>query len=83
MVAAGRERYSVPFFFEPNFDTRVECLPCCCSEDRPAAYPPTTAGEHLLSKYAATHAGYDVNKKGNTGVAVAAATAGAAAGHGT
>ena len=23
----GRERYSIPFFFEPNFDARVEALP--------------------------------------------------------
>lgn len=48
----------MPFFFEPRFDARVECLPCCCSPERPAAYPPTTAGEHLLAKYAQTHAGY-------------------------
>lgn len=41
----------------------VQVLPCCVSKDRPAAYPPTTAGEHLLSKYAATHAGYDVSHK--------------------
>eukprot|EP00882_Tetradesmus_deserticola_P026949 GHRQ01029774.1.p1 GENE.GHRQ01029774.1~~GHRQ01029774.1.p1 ORF type:complete len:192 (+),score=75.26 GHRQ01029774.1:466-1041(+) len=61
----GQERYSIPFFFEPNFTTRVECLPCCVTEERPPAYPPTTAGEHLLAKYAQTHAGYDVNKKGN------------------
>lgn len=60
---SGRERYSVAFFFEPNFTTRVECLPCCVTEERPAAYPPTTAGEHLLAKYAQTHAGYDVNQK--------------------
>jgi isopenicillin N synthase-like dioxygenase len=60
---AGKERYSCAFFFEPNFNTRVECLPCCVNEDRPAAYPPTTAGEHLLGKYAQTHAGYDVTRK--------------------
>ena len=29
------DRYSIPFFFEPNFDTRVECLPSCCSPDNP------------------------------------------------
>lgn len=60
---AGKERYSCAFFFEPNFNTRVECLPCCVSAERPAGYPPTTAGEHLLAKYAQTHAGYDVTRK--------------------
>lgn len=59
----GKERFSCAFFFEPNFSTRVECLPCCVTEDRSAAYPPTTAGEHLLAIYAQTHAGYDVNHK--------------------
>jgi isopenicillin N synthase-like dioxygenase len=56
---SGRERYSVPFFFEPAFDTVVECLPGCCSLENPAKYPPTTSGEHLLSKYRATHADFE------------------------
>ncbi len=51
-------RYSIAFFFEPNFDTLVEALPCCCGPHRPPRYPPTTAGQHLLDKYAQTHAGY-------------------------
>lgn len=59
---SGRERYSIAFFFEPGFNTVVECLPCCCV-DKPAQYPPTTAGEHLLAKYAQTHAGYDAGAK--------------------
>jgi isopenicillin N synthase-like dioxygenase len=54
----GEERYSIPFFFEPNFDTVVECLPSFCVA-RPAKYLPTTSGAHLLSKYAATHALFD------------------------
>ncbi|EFJ48980.1 hypothetical protein VOLCADRAFT_59825, partial [Volvox carteri f. nagariensis] len=54
----GRERYSIAFFFEPNFDAQVVALPCCCGPDNPPRYPPTTAGQHLLDKYAATHAGY-------------------------
>ena len=52
----GKERYSIPFFFEPNFDTRVECLPSFVTLERPAKYAPTTSGEYLLSKYANTHA---------------------------
>jgi len=54
----GRERYSIPFFFEPSFDTVVECLPSCCNATNPAKWPPITSGEHLLSKYAQTHADF-------------------------
>ena len=55
------ERYSVPFFYEPNFDTKVECLPVCCSDENPARYPPTTSGQHLLDKYKQTHADFKPN----------------------
>mmetsp|Transcript_3899 Transcript_3899/g.6004 ORF Transcript_3899/g.6004 Transcript_3899/m.6004 type:complete len:318 (-) Transcript_3899:26-979(-) len=54
----AKERYSVPFFFEPNFDALVECLESCCDEDNPAKYPPITAGQHLLNMYASTHADF-------------------------
>lgn len=53
----GKERYSTAFFYDPNFTARVECLPQCC-RDEPAKFPPTTSGQHVLDKYAATHAGY-------------------------
>lgn len=43
---------------------RVECLPTCCSAENPARFPPTTSGEYLLGRYAATHAGYDASAKG-------------------
>ena len=43
----GRERFSIPFFFEPNFDTVVEVLPQCVSAARPARYACTlTSGDH-------------------------------------
>ncbi|KAL7481714.1 hypothetical protein ACHAW6_007387, partial [Cyclotella cf. meneghiniana] len=48
--ASGKERYSVPFFFEPDFDAAVECLEMCRGKDGPK-YPPITAGSHLLSMY--------------------------------
>ena len=54
----AKERYSVPFFFEPNFDALVECLESCCDDDNPAKYPPITAGQHLLNMYASTHADF-------------------------
>jgi len=58
VTRGGQERYSVACFYEPNFTARVECLPCCCGPDAPPRYPPTTAGQHILDKYASTHAGY-------------------------
>jgi isopenicillin N synthase-like dioxygenase len=60
LTAGDAERYSIPFFYEPNFDTRVECLAQCCSTDNtnPAKYPPTTSGQHLLDKYKQTHADF-------------------------
>lgn len=45
---SAADRYSVAFFFDPHYYTRVDCLATCCSDDRPARYPPVTAGEHIL-----------------------------------
>ena len=59
VVTGGeRERCSCAFFWEPNFETAVAPLPQCVSEERPAKYPPTTYGEYILQKYAATHSGF-------------------------
>ena len=52
------ERYSLPCFFDPHFDTEVRVLDICCSEDNPPKYPPTTTGLHLLDKYKQTHADF-------------------------
>ncbi|CAM9287485.1 unnamed protein product [Ectocarpus sp. 6 AP-2014] len=59
----GRERYSIPFFFELNFDTEVVCLPQCCSEENPAKYPTVTAGSYILNKYSQTHQDFDGNQQ--------------------
>jgi len=49
--ASGRERYSLPFFFDPNFDTRVEVLPSCLAPGETPRFAPVLAGEYLLSRY--------------------------------
>ena len=64
VIKGETERYSIPFFFEPNFDTVVECLPSFVTEEKPAKYLPTTSGEHLLSKYAQTHQMYKADNEG-------------------
>jgi len=53
---SGRERYSVPFFFDPDFDTPVECLETCLRVGEAPKYAPTTAGQHLLDMINASFA---------------------------
>jgi isopenicillin N synthase-like dioxygenase len=45
---SGQLRYAVPFFFDPNHDTVIECLPTCQSAERPAKYPPIKFGDYAL-----------------------------------
>jgi len=51
----GKVRFSIPFFFEPNFDTLVECLPCVLKEGEAPLFPPITSGQYLMDKYRETH----------------------------
>lgn len=46
-------RHSIPFFVNCNFDTTVECIKGCGSED--PKYPPTTAGLYILEKLGLMH----------------------------
>lgn len=45
---SGTVRYAIPFFFDPDHDTVIECLPSCQSADRPAKYPPIKFGDYAL-----------------------------------
>jgi isopenicillin N synthase-like dioxygenase len=47
----GRSRYSVPFFFNPNFNARVECVPTCTTAENPPKYEPCTVSEHIAEMY--------------------------------
>jgi isopenicillin N synthase-like dioxygenase len=59
LTSGDTERYSIPFFFEPAFDTVIECLPCCTSlPDHPPQYPAVTSGQYLLNKYRQTHSDF-------------------------
>jgi len=52
--SSGKDRYSLPFFFDPDFNADLTCLETCWGPDRPARYPPTTGGQHLLDMINAT-----------------------------
>ena len=49
------DRYSIPFFVEPGFHARVECLPTCQDASNPPRHEPLTAGPYLLSRFDGTH----------------------------
>nr|MBF0682350.1 2OG-Fe(II) oxygenase [Pseudomonas sp.] len=52
----GVDRYSMPFFAEPNPDTLISCLPGCRDDDNPPRYPDTTCSAYMLSRFAETYA---------------------------
>ena len=52
----GVDRYSMPFFAEPNPDTLISCLPGCQGEGNPPKYPDTTCSTYMLSRFAETYA---------------------------
>ncbi len=54
--ASGRSRYSVPYFSNPDFNARVECLPTCTDAAHPPRYAPCTAGQHLKESFELSYA---------------------------
>jgi isopenicillin N synthase-like dioxygenase len=61
---AGRERFSIAFFLDPNPDAIVACLPSCITPHRPARYPPIRGDDHLQSKLDPTYAASGLAAKG-------------------
>lgn len=61
---SGRERYSCPFFFDPNVATTIAPLASCVSLDRPARFEPLVFGDFLRAELGA---GYDQHKTPQTG----------------
>jgi len=52
---AGRERYSIAFFLDPNPGADVACLPSCATIERPARYEPIRGDAFLLSRLSPTY----------------------------
>ncbi|HEY0297022.1 MAG TPA: 2-oxoglutarate and iron-dependent oxygenase domain-containing protein [Bordetella sp.] len=53
---SGRERYSIPVFYDPDYETEVECLPNCATAESPPKYPRIVAGDYITDKYDTSYA---------------------------
>ena len=47
----GKERYSIPMFYNLDYHAPVECLPSCCDADNPPRHDPISSGDYLLSRF--------------------------------
>jgi isopenicillin N synthase-like dioxygenase len=51
---SGRDRYSVPFFSNPDPTALITCLPTCLDGNEAPAWPPITVAEHFKERYRST-----------------------------
>ncbi|CAH2035377.1 unnamed protein product [Thlaspi arvense] len=65
VLGNGQERYSIPFFVEPNHDCLVECLPTCKSESNVPKYPAIKCSTYLTQRYNETHAELSIYRQQN------------------
>ncbi len=52
---SGTDRYSIAFFYSPNVDTVIECLPSCVGPDNPPRYEPARYGDLVRQFYSANY----------------------------
>ena len=48
--SSGADRFSIPFFVNPDPHTVVSTIPSCVTAERPQRYEPVTAGEFLAAR---------------------------------
>ena len=48
---SGRERFSIPTFFNLDYAAPVLCLPTCQSAENPPRYAPIRSGDYLLGRF--------------------------------
>ena len=48
--ASGRDRYSVPFFWDTGTGSEVACLPSCTGPGNPPRYGPVRYGDYVLER---------------------------------
>jgi isopenicillin N synthase-like dioxygenase len=55
MNPPGRDRYSIAFFFDPNPEAMIACLPGCAVKGQQPKYPPILAADYLTQRLVATY----------------------------
>jgi isopenicillin N synthase-like dioxygenase len=58
----GRERYSIPMFFNLDYDAPVVCLPTCSNAGSPPKHAPIKFGDYIVSRFKAVQK-YDPNSR--------------------
>nr|VDD02847.1 unnamed protein product [Brassica rapa] len=58
VILNDQNRYSIPFFLEPNHDCIIECLPTCQSESNLPKYPAIKCSTYLTQRYEEVHANF-------------------------
>ncbi|WP_372742768.1 isopenicillin N synthase family dioxygenase [Neptunomonas sp.] len=53
---SGKERYSVPFFIDLDFNAEVSVVPTCHNDENPAKYEPYTCGQHKYERFVDSYA---------------------------
>jgi isopenicillin N synthase-like dioxygenase len=66
---SGADRYSIAYFYSPNPNTVIECVPTGVSTDNPARYPPAIYRDLVLEFYRANY----FHQKGHRSIAAAQA----------
>lgn len=51
LYSQGKPRYSIPYFYGPNYFTQIHALPGTVKAGQDYAYTPCTAGEHMEEMY--------------------------------
>ncbi|HEY0200292.1 MAG TPA: 2-oxoglutarate and iron-dependent oxygenase domain-containing protein [Burkholderiaceae bacterium] len=55
MFSHGAPRYSIPFFYSPDYEARVEPVATCVPADEAPRFKACTVGEHLRDMYRKTY----------------------------
>jgi isopenicillin N synthase-like dioxygenase len=52
---SGKDRYSIAFFYSPNVNATIDCVPTCVSADNPPRYEPAVYRDLVLKFYNANY----------------------------